>query len=1765
MVWAGFSNAYAAPISNTATGMMNGSVLDLSNATVSLNSTGGGSAVTSVLAEISPNAVGINSIGQAFIYDVLPTINVGDTGLNQVAITAPAGYNNLSVSGVSVGGTSQVVGTGCPTLNAGEYCGNMTGQVMTVTLGTPVTGSLTALQFTFSVDVPSTLGAGDFTAMVDDTTTITTAQTVTAGDADGDTGDLNSLNVSVRAIDVVRSLVSATPLLLEIDRDGDGNPFSTITIIPRDPSNVDLGSNLNVVVSVIEAALPSAKPSGVKQAPGDPFGVLSPVLDHGDGTYSTQLSSSVSGILSISTTVNGVLLQSVSTVTFTAGQVLKISKTANKKSGVIGDIITYEVAIQNTTTQDVSSVTLNDKVPPGFKYLRGSTLINGQTAGDPTGNQTRAFNLGTIAAWVDQNGNGLADTGDLGNMTLSYQLVIGSGVKPGDHINRAQAVDFAAISNQASVKVRVNSDPIFDLGTLIGKVFFDKNKNGYQDRREVGIGAAQVVLDNGTYVITDDHGRFHFPGVRPGQRLLKINTATLPPGTTVTTEEARIVEVSRGLLTKVNFGVVYDIETEHIGRPGKRGIAVAPKAEIEPTQITGHLDAMQLLVNGERVNLPLNQAYLGLGRLQETVEMVGERLSRAIPFSIKMGTSEAVKQWRLEIHTENGALFRVLQAEGAPPEEILWDGKNAEGRLMEGGAIYVYQFKIDYKDGSSESSAKRLFGVNKTSAISLSLLGSAFEVGSVQIGAKTEEALHSLAETLKKYPDERITIEGHTDNTGSETSNLELSKARAEAAMHYLIEKKGINKKRFSLKWFGEEKPIASNHFEEGRSVNRRVEIVGAIQEVKKAKILSHPRSEAVMSVNGVPVQVDEDERFSVSLGNNVDSFVFEMSSSQGEVVKTRLVFPKLSITAPAEKEILNFGERNERYLALPLPKGDKKTAGLPVASYRLQGVTGVGNQVWVDGKHVKLLPSGIFETDILLKIGENVFTIVVNNAQQLSRMMTLKIDLSDKDEQGRIMMALKPIPQISVLLPPKDKVLSHIELPLRGMTDPGNQVWVNQEQIVVQENGTFSASAQLKQGKNTLVIEVRDPEGFTSQIERELLVENAPFFLMALADGEFGQITTSGYLEGAGADKAKDYYSKGRLAYYLKGKILGKYLMTSAFDTGKNEFDQMFQDLDQAETERFFTNIDPDKFYPVYGDESTVVYDAQTQGKFYLAIEGEDLNVLVGNYKTDFNETELAVFNRTFYGGRFEYRSLSKSPYGAHDTKVVVFAAQVRQVHVQNTFRATGGSLYYLSEKEIIEGSEQVRLEIRDQETGLVLAQIDQVRDADYSFKYEEGRILFRRPISSVASNDLLLRQESLQGHPVFVLVDFEYEAQSFDKKSLGARVRQHLGDHLAVGGTVIEDAAESGDYELRALDAEVRFGEGTTVVGEYAESKGKNSATLISDDGGLSFTPITTAAVGTGEAYKVAVRSDISEWFGGKDRLVSNVYYKRLSPEFFSNGTLLEQGTLKYGGGIKAVLSKRDVLRFRYDFQEVIANGNLASANQVGAKQVIVKEIEYDHRRGPFLFTAGLQDKQIDDTAGLSKVEQQLAGRVDWIMSERISTSIRHQQLIQGPEAYRTTFGLKVGFTDWLDGVAEGAHARDGDTALLGFSARLDERSTIYANETLDKKQGQDATWGSVVGGDRLLTQGLKLYGEYGQERGNVNQIRSLWGLNQGFGDQKKLKINLNYERSRLKGITQNTRRESVSMGLRYRRPDGSRLAHRIEVRFEKAADRKIQRLMT
>ena len=224
-----------------------------------------------------------------------------------------------------------------------------------------------------------------------------------------------------------------------------------------------------------------------------------------------------------------------------------ITKTTPVVTTGIGQFVPYTISVTNTTTTPFTGVDVQDVIPAGFRFVEGSAAIDGV----PTPPTVNGLNL----TWSGQTLPA--------NTTLTYRviLVVGSGVDIGEYTNRAFAsIGGTTITNIATATVRVVPDPIFDCSDLIGKVFDDQNANGYQDKGEPGIPNVRLATVRGLLVTTDDHGRFHvacaeIPDAERGSNfLMKLDERTLPSGYRVTTENPRVVRMTRGKLVKMNFG-----------------------------------------------------------------------------------------------------------------------------------------------------------------------------------------------------------------------------------------------------------------------------------------------------------------------------------------------------------------------------------------------------------------------------------------------------------------------------------------------------------------------------------------------------------------------------------------------------------------------------------------------------------------------------------------------------------------------------------------------------------------------------------------------------------------------------------------------------------------------------------------------------------------------------------------------------------------------------------------------------------------------------------------------------------------------------------------------------------------------------------------------------------------------------------------------------------------------------------------------------------
>jgi OOP family OmpA-OmpF porin len=113
------------------------------------------------------------------------------------------------------------------------------------------------------------------------------------------------------------------------------------------------------------------------------------------------------------------------------------------------------------------------------------------------------------------------------------------------------------------------------------------------------------------------------------------------------------------------------------------------------------------------------------------------------------------------------------------------------------------------------------------SAIRISLKSSVlFDFDKSTLKPEATEELHNAALKIKEFSNVRIIIEGHTDNIGTDAYNRDLSMRRAAAVKDFFISQEGMEKYEIESSGFGESRPIATNDTEEGRAMNRRVEII---------------------------------------------------------------------------------------------------------------------------------------------------------------------------------------------------------------------------------------------------------------------------------------------------------------------------------------------------------------------------------------------------------------------------------------------------------------------------------------------------------------------------------------------------------------------------------------------------------------------------------------------------------------------------------------------------------------------------------------------------------------------------------------------------------------------------------------------------------------------------------------------------------------------------------------------------------------------------
>jgi outer membrane protein OmpA-like peptidoglycan-associated protein len=117
-----------------------------------------------------------------------------------------------------------------------------------------------------------------------------------------------------------------------------------------------------------------------------------------------------------------------------------------------------------------------------------------------------------------------------------------------------------------------------------------------------------------------------------------------------------------------------------------------------------------------------------------------------------------------------------------------------------------------------------------------------FDTNMSNINSKSAETLQKLAGIFKEYSDTNVLVEGHTDDTGSDSYNMTLSKQRAQSVSSYLSGQ-GISSGRITTNWYGEDQPKYDNTTVEGRAKNRRVELAIIASDALKQEAIEQSKN----------------------------------------------------------------------------------------------------------------------------------------------------------------------------------------------------------------------------------------------------------------------------------------------------------------------------------------------------------------------------------------------------------------------------------------------------------------------------------------------------------------------------------------------------------------------------------------------------------------------------------------------------------------------------------------------------------------------------------------------------------------------------------------------------------------------------------------------------------------------------------------------------------------------------------------------------------
>ena len=742
------------------------------------------------------------------------------------------------------------------------------------------------------------------------------------------------------------------------------------------------------------------------------------------------------------------------------------------------------------------------------------------------------------------------------------------------------------------------------------------------------------------------------------------------------------------------------------------------------------------------------------------------------------------------------------------------------------------------------------------------------------------------------------------------------------------------------------------------------------------------------------------------------------------------------------------------------------------------------------------------------------------------------------------------------------------------GLADPGKElVRVSGQLVPVGPDGKFTAQQLVDRDSQDVKVTIERGGQTTFSAAREIDVPRSDWFVVGQGDLTFRSMDGSGPAIDVSGDPLADGNSlTSRAAFYAKGKFGNGWKLTASLDTGETLLKDMFSNLDRKDPRQLLRRLNSNEYYTTYGDDSTLVEDAPTQGQFYLKLQKADSSLMVGNYVVNINQAELAPLDRGLFGVALDHKSMATTSFGERRTQLTVFASDPGTIPARDEFRGTGGSLYFLQRQDLTVGSERVRVEVRDRDTGVVLESRELRPQEDYDVDYFQGRVTLLRPLASIAATGSTVRESSSAGNVPVLVVRYEFTPTvgSLDGYTLGGRGSAWLGDRIRLGVTAQRETTDTADQTLIGADAMLRIAAGTYIKGELAQTDGPAFGQANSVDGGLSFTDIAAPGVAgrKARAWKVESGIDFAELRGlTGDHGKLSAFYENFEAGFAANSNLTQSDTTRWGANLSLPFGTGTRVDAKYE--------ELQSA-AAGSHSVASFDIAQKFGGG---FDAKLGLRHDDQVPGLLYNSTETGTRTDAALQLGFAPENRNwsvygfgQATLQADTGRRSNdrfgVGAKAEITDKMSLAAEvsggdgglGADVQlsrrygQGSEAYIGYSLLADRTDTGLEPVNLFTRSNRGTF---TVGSRHRFSSALSIYGENRIGHGGTapSTMRSFGAK---FDPDAKLSFSASFENGQIDDATTGLfKRTAGTFGFGYTTKD-IQFGSNVEARFERGAGR-------